>query len=1467
MAKTGAKFFKFLKLFAWVATFIILFFIIASTILFETNFGKRTSGKMVADFLSSKLKTKVVINSFSIGYLGARIKGVELYDEKDTLVLSINELHLKYNSLRQSPRNLKISFMEITRPYLNMVRHGRGESFSYEVLIRRLFPPSEGESSSKFSVRKILLKNGTWRLHEPERTKSLGLMHYNDFYVTDISSTLKNFRIYKGILEADIESLNGQDKSTFLIKNSSGKLTIDSAKINLTGMTLNLCESEFHGNFGFFFDNYQAFADFNSSVEIRANLHDSRLNLKDLRFFSQELQTYVDNIFIEGDVKGTLDNMKGNDLVIRYGKDFKYIGKAKLVGLPVWQETYFDLDATSLYFSFSDLSKLIPSLSFSPMLTESGRLLFVGKYSGFLNDFVAYGTIASKFGKIKTDINLKLPENGLSVYSGNMELNDFQLGQFLGVKEIGRTTLQANIKGNGFDLKEITANLNASANYFEFKNYTYTNLKFNGDIIKELINGKFTVSDQNLDLDFKGSIDLGRKKPQYNFTADIKTANLQNLNLYKDYLQLKGIIEISASASNLDDIDGRVLVLNGRAETTASIYRANTILIQSKPVSDKKFLTVRSDLIDASMDGKFNFEDIPNIILYSFSHYVDSSLFKVKKNPEQGQFLNFDVTFNKTDFINQLLKNQIVFTDNSRVKGYFSVNDHAIKVNANMPGLSIRNYNFGTLLLNLSSKGKILSVYSSFSNLFKSDSILAENVNLSASSSKDNVNFTSYLFNPQYKTHLALNGGMKLSNDSALVVLNNSYLTNKLSEKWNINSDTVIINFKPEIYVSYLELTNANHILKAVGTISKSGDKPLRLVVDNISFDFFKNYIPVNLSMFDGTVNGQLVIFNLLGNAYFDAAFSVNPLFYEGDKELGTLILTSSHNPVSYKTNINGKLYSTGMDDVMEINGYFDFVKTKTMDLNVEVPQTSLSNFEPFVSFMASDIEGDVNANVRFSGPLSKYKVEGKAYFTNAYFTIDYLKTRYHFTDQARMDENGIYLENIVAYDEFGNQASIFGGVKHRYFNDFYLNIGIIGYNIHGLNTTSNDNSIYYGNAFASGRVDITGPLNNIKMNMQLKSEPNTKIYLNAYDDNTFGNYKYIRFTQGSSSFNQYSSNDMSGISVNLDMEITPDVELTIIFDPVTDDVIRAKGSGNLKLLVDEYGNNNMWGTVFIDEGTYTFSTIIKRKFNVTKGSSLTWKGDVYEADANIEAIYKLEASVYSLIKDNKNMSQEEKDLYRQTNFPINAKLILTGNLFSPDVKLDFEILNTGTLSSGKQDIFLNQQIANIKNNEQELNKQVISLLLLNSFLPPETGLTGIASESDFNLNIGSLLSNQWNQWLSGFSRHINTKYINNIQFGVNYANEKQYQRELDVLLSGSLFNDRVDFSGSYDIENDNTNFQVNFQPIKSSRLRIKVFNKAENNLAYQQDINRQGIGLFFKQDFDKWGEIIRRKRNVIYSK
>jgi len=1461
MAKPGAKIRKIFRYASWIFLSLIFFIALSTTLLSETGTGQKTIGGFIGKFLTQKYHTRIEIGKFSVGISKISIKELNVYDKYDTLMFNFPEIIIRYNSLNQSSKNIKINLIELNKPIVNAVRHQRNELFNYEYLIKELFPKnSDSSESGRFNVSKIILRQGTVRYCEPQRVPNQGLMKYHDFFVTNVQIRLKNFHVKNGVIKTQIVALKAIDKSTFTIHQASGYLIVDDKQINLKNMALKASESEFYGSFGFFFNEYKDFSDFIPLIEIHTDLHDSRLSVNDLKYFAPKITTNVKNIFIEGNLKGTIDNFKGNDLVINYGNDFKYIGTAKIRGLPKLSETFIDLNAVSLYFSFNDLHALIPTLVFPEMLTKTGKLHFNGQYTGFVNDFVAYGTLNSGYGKIKTDLNLKIPDGGIALYSGNVNLTDFDLGNFLGNKQIGSTTLSGSVKGQGFSLDNINSNLEVTASHFEFNNYNYNNLKFSGIINKKMINGDFKVNDQNIGLNFNGSVDLGNEKPEYKFVASVVNANFHKLNFIKDDIKLTCYLDLNLKASTLDDIEGKVLVLNTHIETSNNQYDINTLYVQSRPFSGKKSIVFKSDVFEASIDGKFNYKELPEIFINTFAHYLDSSLIKTKTLSDNNQYINFDVQLFKTSLLNKLLKSYIVFEDNSKIKGNISHHDYSLRINANLPGFKYKDYYFYNLLLNLSTKGNILSAYSSFKQLDKKDTLMIENVNLSASSSSSRIDFTTYLFDKTFLNHINLNGSLKLTKDSVIALLENSYLTTLKNEKWLINSDSIFINFKPEIHISYLELKNNKRSVRAIGDISKSGDKPLRLIIDNTDFADISPYIPVNLSMFSGTLNGQMVIFNILGNAYFDAAISMNPLFYE-EKTLGTLILTSSHSPVTLNTNVKGMLYSPSMDEIMHVNGDFDFIKKKTIDLTVEVPQTELKNFEPFVSFLASDISGEVNGQVRFTGPLNNYKINGNAYFSNAYFTIDYLKTRYHFTDYATLDENGIYLKNIIANDEFGNQATIFGKVNHRYFNDFFFNIGIIANNLHGLNTTIKDNTLYYGNAFASGRVDITGPLDNIKLDIQVKSEPNTKVSLCTFDDNTFGNYNYIRFTHGSSYYRNVDEDYSSGVVVNLDMEITPEADIEIIFDPITDDIIRAKGNGNLKLLVDEYGNNNMWGSIVIEEGTYTFSALIKRKLLVTKGSSITWKGDIYDAEAKIEAKYRVDASVYNLIKDNKNLLAEEKDLYRQTNFPVDAKLILTGNLFSPEVKLDFDILNTNSVTSGQQLIYLNQQIANIKSNEQELNKQVISLLLINSFLPPETGIGGISADNTFNANIGALFSNQWNQWLSGFSRHLNSKYINNIQLGVNYATEKQYQRELDVLMSGSLFNDRVEFTGSYDIQNVNANFQVNFKPARNSKLRVKVFNKSDNNIIQREDINRQGVGIFIKQDFDKWSELFRRKK------
>jgi hypothetical protein len=201
--------------------------------------------------------------------------------------------------------------------------------------------------------------------------------------------------------------------------------------------------------------------------------------------------------------------------------------------------------------------------------------------------------------------------------------------------------------------------------------------------------------------------------------------------------------------------------------------------------------------------------------------------------------------------------------------------------------------------------------------------------------------------------------------------------------------------------------------------------------------------------------------------------------------------------------------------------------------------------------------------------------------------------------------------------------------------------------------------------------------------------------------------------------------------------------------------------------------------------------------------------------------------------------------------------------LFSPNVKLDFDILNTRTISGSNVNI-LEQKVRFIKNDEQELNKQVISLLVIHSFLPVNTGIAfGTTAYDGINTNVGSLISTQVTQWISELSDNFIPKYFEDFQLGVNYnAENVRYQRQLELAMSTTLFNDRVTLNGSYDVENITGNFEVNYQLKKgNNKVKLKVFTRSDNNPIYQETLNRQGIGIFFRKEFNKFGDLFRKEK------
>jgi len=496
--------------------------------------------------------------------------------------------------------------------------------------------------------------------------------------------------------------------------------------------------------------------------------------------------------------------------------------------------------------------------------------------------------------------------------------------------------------------------------------------------------------------------------------------------------------------------------------------------------------------------------------------------------------------------------------------------------------------------------------------------------------------------------------------------------------------------------------------------------------------------------------------------------------------------------------------------------------------------------------------------------------LNGEITFQKASFTVKYLQTRYNLSDKIEVVNNNISLNNIKVFDNFGNAALIAGNLRSRYLKDFQFNFSIKADNLLFLNTKSTDNKLFYGTAFATGTVNINGTPKNIDMNISARTEKNTIFNIPLSREGELSEYNFVHFVRDNNSqsdeveINNKYKVDLSGIRMNFDLEVTPDAEVQIIFDPKVGDIIRGSGSGNLNMKISTAGNFVMYGDFTIEKGDYllTLQNVINKKFIIESGGKIVWNGDPFDATIDVKANYRARASLYELFGT--------EDLLSQGKIPVDCQIDMTGKLMAPLIKYDINLPTSDEETKMK--------VKNAINSPDELNKQFISLLVLNSFYPrPSSGMAGgsVSSPAYSNVagvNASELLSNQLSNWLSQIS--------NEVDVGLNYRadNRVRGEQQIEMTLSTQLFNDKLTINGSVDVDYSTNaaakassnivgEFDIDYKLTKNGRLRLKTFNHSNNNLLYEYSPYTQGFGIFYKEDFNTFGELLQRYWRAISGK
>lgn len=298
------------------------------------------------------------------------------------------------------------------------------------------------------------------------------------------------------------------------------------------------------------------------------------------------------------------------------------------------------------------------------------------------------------------------------------------------------------------------------------------------------------------------------------------------------------------------------------------------------------------------------------------------------------------------------------------------------------------------------------------------------------------------------------------------------------------------------------------------------------------------------------------------------------------------------------------------------------------------------------------------------------------------------------------------------------------------------------------------------------------------------------------------------------------------------------------------------RGRGDIEMNVSQTGDFRMRGQVEVTEGDYLFTlrNVVNKKFEVLPGGRITWFGDPLDAQLDLQAQYRVRAPLYDIMF-------EKNEAYRKR-VPVDVVMQLRDNLMNPEIGFEVRMPTV--------DDNIRTQVASVMSTEQERNRQVFSLIVLNRFMQPQN-LAGSGTPGGGANPLGTtgseFLSNQLSNWLSKFS--------DDFDLGVNYRPGGNItQDEVEVAMSTQLFNERLLLStnlgvsyGAQTTTNGNNfigDFQLEYLLTPEGRLRAKAFSVSNDRNLNRSDQapTTQGAGVAYREEFSTLSEWWQKMRN-----
>lgn len=1472
---------------------------------------KRYIANQAIDFLNKDLKMGMSIDDIDVNFFGdVTIKGLRLKDYKNYEFVKAKELRVgsDWFALAFNTRDIKFNQATIIDPVIRVITY-KGDSISNFIRYVDNFDDGKPRNPKKKPFKmgmKIDLINGVASIVNENHPGEAG--RWLDARKVNLNVT--SLKVEGADVFADIRNFNFITKrygKEHIVDTFSTNFELTKKHLKLGNLTFNTDHSLLQGEAILNLDPKTKFADFGNKVNWDLKMvPGSQISGYDLSYFVVDWDNYTP-INISGTMTGPLNDFTLNQFVIR-SQDINLNTKKMKISSVLDKKFFIESKDVSADFTYKGLKASLPKFISSKLgnfADDFGRLKYNGSVKVNPKQIFATGNVITGIGQAKMkDLNLVDYSTKRPKYKGYFEVKDLNVTALTKNKQVGLISGKFNVQGEGFDVNTMYVKTNSDVNHIDLMGKSLNNISIDGVLNKKRFTGNVLANDPNAKGSFKGVVDFSTKRLLADFTADVKYVNLKYFGISAgDTNSVSGLISGKVSMTNLNDLNLDTNIKHLTLNSDAQKLQIPDSKIQAYFENGNRIVSVDAPgAVNGRVSGRFNLEDIGNMVMNSVNKILVGN---PPKKTYNGQ--NFDFDFDVKQGLISFFVPDLELPNGAKVAGNYTGETNDLILNADAAQIKY----VMTSKKELTEAEKFLAetdaTYQPDLNKVK-DSAMVDSLSLRVNTADINQQLLATIKRGQYGNNVLQDVKLTANNENMQVlhigtVFKLGTLDDETAKQMkeyavNINQTTnaakdYVFRFEPttvkfnnvawtvdtspelnhsityrkkekDFLVENLRIYSDESELLVKNADFKSGKEfTADAEVKNLDISKLLAFGKDNNSLdIKGTANGTIQIKKSGNNLEPLVDLDVNDIFMNG-KAMGNLEakITKSEKPNVFDVNVQALSSDLLGKNTLDVTGTVDTNGSEMIfDVDAKMNEFDLGFAQQFVKEIFGNFRGKATGDLKISGPANDIDYSGDIALKGFGLKLMFTGVDYSFDDTVINLSRGLALLNNIGIRDGreNSRGSISGSIQFETLSSLGVNLIMRADNLLVLNSTQDDNDLFWGRVTAEGDVYVSGPVSGLEIstpNDGLRVLNNSTFTFNSASTANVEEFKILRFLKRDDEGKiSVEKKKRAGANMLIDFDVTIDkgsLVNVLVGDNVGDISVRGDAR-HLKFKMARSGNITMDGTYTVDNGTFVSKSILNRTFQIARNSSIQWSGSPMTPALDITANYT------------RTVTNAGEYLGMTLTQPINVVLTtkITETLTKPEIAFGV------AAPDGSSQV--RETLASKMSNDDERIVQFGSILVLNNFNVVNSGLKFDVSQTALNTGVGVALK-QLGSVLNTISSafQINLDYISG---DPNSNTSDRANTNVSLALSP-----RIKFKTGLGVpisrtENTNANYlsvegivEYDWSKNNNGSRLFRAYSKPSNiGLTTTAGANQSyGVGVVYSKSFNSFRDLFKKREKI----